>query len=199
MQAANLRYLFLICVLLGGAGLYMVLSNQPRETAPRWPGTDAVFAIAPWSSETVDVTRGNTDLVTRAFRSSTGNTATFTLLANKGPKLYGPGRRCRPGEWLPGRAASADVLGAPTPGIGGLIASRGSERWLVMYAYGERRGLLGNGPHAWSLAIFDGILGTPNDYYKMYLIGRADDADAARGVADLANALFPRVAEWYAA
>jgi hypothetical protein len=201
MQAANVRYLVLILVLLGGAGLYTVLSNQPRDTAPRWPGTDAVYAIAPWSSRTVDVTQGGTtDLVTRTFRSSSGATATFTLVANRGPKLYGPGAEVPVlGSGYLAEPASADVLGGATPGVGGLIATRGSERWLVMYAYGERRGLLGNGPAAWSLAVFDGILGNPNDYYKMYLIARADDAESAREVADLAHALFPRVAEWYAA
>jgi hypothetical protein len=201
MQAANLRYLVLILVLLGGAGLYTVLSNQPRDTAPRWPGTDSVFAIAPWSSQTVDVSQGGTtNLVTRAFRSSTGTAATFTLVANKGPKLYGPGAEVPVlGSGYLAEPASADLLGGPTPGVGGLIATRGSERWLVMYAYGERRGLLGNGPAAWSLAVFDGIVGNPNDYYKMYLIGRADDVRSAREVANLAQALFPRVAEWYAA
>jgi hypothetical protein len=201
MQAANVRYLVLILVLLGGAGLYTVLSNQPRDTAPRWPGTDSVFAISPWSSRTVDVAQGGTtDLVTRAFRSSTGTTATFTLVANKGPKVYGPGAEVPVlGSGYLAEAASADLVGAPTPGVGGLIATRGSEQWLVMYAYGERRGLLGNGPAAWSLALFDGLLGRPNDYYKMYLIGRADDANAAREIAELADTLFPRVAEWYAA
>ena len=69
-----------------------------------------------------------------------------------------------------------------------------------MYAYGERRGLLGNGPWPWTLAVFDGLAGHPNDYYKLYLVARADDTDPVFGrqVAQLARTLFPRVAEFYA-
>ena len=55
-----------------------------------------------------------------------------------------------------------------------MVARHGTEQWLVMYAYGERRGLLGNGPRAWTWAIMDGLLGRPNDYYKLYLMTRSD-------------------------
>jgi hypothetical protein len=84
-------------------------------------------------------------------------------------------------------------------GIGELVASRGSERWLVLYAYGEDRGLLGNGPLAWALALMDGVVGKPNDYFKLYLMARANGAgDAAdRDVVDLARTVFPRVATWF--
>jgi hypothetical protein len=71
----------------------------------------------------------------------------------------------------------------------------------VIYAYGERRGLLGNGPVPWTLALVDGIVDTPNDYYKLYLVARTDQVDktASQDVAILARTLFQRVAAWYAA
>jgi hypothetical protein len=68
-----------------------------------------------------------------------------------------------------------------------------------MYAYGERRGLLGNGVRAWTSALLDGIVGRPNDYYKMTLVARAEDIEAGHELAGLASALFPRIADWYAA
>lgn len=59
--------------------------------------------------------------------------------------------------------------------------------------------LLGNGPTAWSLAVFDGMLGRPNDYYKLYLFARMDASqpEMDRSVADLAMDLFPRIAAYY--
>jgi hypothetical protein len=85
-------------------------------------------------------------------------------------------------------------------GIGTLVADRGAERWLVMYAYGEDRGLLGNGPLPWALAVTDGILARSNDYYKLYLTASGDDLgeDRGRKVFDLAHTVFPRIAAWYA-
>jgi hypothetical protein len=86
------------------------------------------------------------------------------------------------------------------PGVNALVAQRGAERWLALYGYGERRGLLGNGPLPWTFALFDGIVGRPNDYYKLYLTSRIDRVDPtqASDVARLAGALFPRIADWYA-
>jgi hypothetical protein len=70
-----------------------------------------------------------------------------------------------------------------------------------MYAYGERRGLLGNGPLAWSLAMLDGVLGRPNDYYKVFLSAGAGGLNSglAGEVSSLAGTLFPRIASFYAA
>ena len=53
----------------------------------------------------------------------------------------------------------------PAPGRGALLAYRAQERWLVLYAYGERRGLLGNGAAAWGRTLLDALVGHPNDYF----------------------------------
>ena len=54
------------------------------------------------------------------------------------------------------------------------------------------------------MGVLDGVLGRPNDYYKLYLItalaGNPDLDDAVtRQSRELADTLFPRVAAWYAA
>jgi hypothetical protein len=93
------------------------------------------------------------------------------------------------------------VLSVDDHGVSALIARRGAEQWLVMYGYGERRGLLGNGPLPWTLAVLDGIAGQQNDYYKLYLASRIDQLGPSAGhdVAELARVLFPRIASWYSA
>ncbi len=200
MQTANARYVVLALVLLAGAGVYALISGQPRAVEPRWPGVDDTFVVAPWSLGRLDVahTSHNTDTVTRAYRHPSGTIATLTLTTNKAPKLYGPGAEVPVlGAGYQVEPAPAELVGSGADGIGGLITKGSADRWLFMYAYGERRGLLGNGLTAWSSALFDGLVGAPNDYYKMYLTSRADNPDAAREVAQLARTLFPRIAAWY--
>jgi hypothetical protein len=75
------------------------------------------------------------------------------------------------------------------------------EAYVLLHAYGERRGLLGNGPTAWGGIVIDAVFGWPNDYYQMSLLAPFDSSTAS-GAADvvaLANTVFPRVAVWYAA
>jgi hypothetical protein len=103
------------------------------------------------------------------------------------------------GQWLPGRACRCRSpwslrTGCQRPDRDTRFrAVAGHVRvWRATRAAGQRAG--GVEP-----VVFDGIVGNPNDYYKMCLIARADDAPSAREVADLADALLPRVAEWYAA
>ena len=131
-----------------------------------------------------------------------GAAGTLTLVASHAPKLYAAGAEVPfLGNGLAVEPASSDLVGPDEAGIGSLIARRGTERWLVLFAYGERRGLLGNGSLAWATAVVDGVLGQPNDYYKLYLMVRSDNLDesAQREVVDLARGLFPRIAAWYAA
>jgi hypothetical protein len=86
------------------------------------------------------------------------------------------------------------------PGVHGLLARRADAQWLVYYAYGERRGLIGNGPFSWGLALFDGVLGRPNDYYRLFVMSRVPGLDAAstQPLIDLSGKLLPRIAAWYA-
>jgi hypothetical protein len=77
---------------------------------------------------------------------------------------------------------------------------RGEEGWLQLYAYGERRGLIGNGATGWAMAVFDTVIGQPRDYYLLrILVPTANNTpEAIRRASEVADVLFPRVADWYA-
>jgi hypothetical protein len=203
LQIPHARYIFLTVILLSTAWLSIGM-GEPRSTGQaRLPETDAVYAVEGWTMgpSKVEDNSNHTVALTRGFTSASGAVATLTLFANQAPKLYGAG-----GE-VPFLGDGYDVH-TPTPelvpaadGVNALVAQRDTQTWLVMYAYGERRGLLGNGLLPWTLALVDGIAGAPNDYYKLYLMARADrlDANLGREVSALAGTLFPRIHAWYAA
>ncbi len=208
MQTPNFRYLVLIATLLAGAGLYAASGEPLGVGTARWPAADDVYMVEPWSvgSQAIEDNTNHagvvTHLVTRVFRSPNGGAASLTVLSNQAPKLYGAGAEVPfLGSGYTVQPARADLDPGVDDGVGALVAQRGTEQWLVMYAYGERRGLLGNGPLPWTFAVLDGILARPNDYYKLYLATRTDVVDprAERDVAALAHTLFPRIAAWYAA
>jgi hypothetical protein len=207
LQTPNFRYLVLTAGLLAGAGLYAASGAPLGAGTARWPAADDVYTVPAWSvgREAVEDNTNHagvvTHLVSRVFRDPDGATATLTVLSNQAPKLYGTGAEVPfLGSGYTVEPALTDPATVGGDGVSALVAQRGTEQWLVMYAYGERRGLLGNGPLPWTLAVVDGILGQPNDYYKLYLAARTDQLDPRQGraVAELAHTLFPRIAAWYA-
>ena len=202
MQTASARYLVLAMVLLVGAALYLAMGQPLGAGTPRWPAADGLYTQADWSVGPQNVERATTAQITRLFRSRAGATATLVIFSNQAPKLYGAGAEVPfLGNGYSVEPLPTELLPVRDTGVQGLIAQQGSERWLVLYAYGERRGLLGNGPLPWALAFVDGVLGRPNDYYKLYLSARIDNAPAGfdRGVVQLAMSIFPRIAGFYAA
>jgi len=208
MQTASFRYVVLITILLAGAGIGAVFGESQGSGTPRWPDAESLYTVDAWSTGPQAVQHNNTssgnhtDLVTRLFRSPAGTSAIFTIITNQAPKLYGAGAEVPfLGSGYIIAPPSKDVAAIEGNGVSALVAQRGTEQWLVMYAYGERRGLLGNGPLPWTLALLDGIGGRQSDYYKLYLTARTDqlDGSAGRNLAELARVLFLRVAAWYAA
>jgi hypothetical protein len=203
MQTTSVRYLFLALVLITAAAFCGAVSETHGVGAPRWPADDAVYASDAWTMAplTVEHSSNNTDIVSREYRGANGIQATLSLVTNQAPKLYGPGAEVPfLGSGFTVEQAPSATTSGDWPGIGSLTAVRGQEHWLVMYAYGERRGLLGNGPLAWTLALLDGLMGSPHSYYKMYLLTRMDPSNPSTtlAVAQLASSLFPKIAGWYA-
>jgi hypothetical protein len=205
MQTPSSRFLVLAVVFVVGAALYGVIGETNSVAAPRWPEAEEVYGGVPgWRPGPlkVDHSSNNTDVLTRTYQGTGGASATLTLITNRAPKLYGPGAE------VPFLGGGFTVQSAPPgltlpadSGISTMLAQQGNQSWLVAYAYGERRGLLGNGVWAWSLALSDGVLGRPNDYYKLYLAARTDGAvlGVSSDVLRMAQALFPKIAGWYAA
>jgi hypothetical protein len=202
-RAGKLRYYLAAAVLLVGAALNATL-GEPRDLGtPRWPASDAVYAAQGWSVSPAKLDQtSDTQFVTRVYRAATGQSATLTIVTKRTPKLYVAGADVPfQGSGYTISPAPRDLVPASTNGVEAMVAARGAEQWLVIYTYGERRGLLGNGPLAWALGIWDGLLGQPNDYYKLYLSARTDKLDAAlgRSLSGLAGVVFPQIAAWYAA
>jgi hypothetical protein len=202
VQTGGLRALTLGVVLLVGAALYATLGVTRGAGDARWPGVEVDLHAADWSAGqfSVDQDSTQTAIVTRVFNSQSGVSARMTVVTSETPKLYAAGAEVPfLGTGYQVEIPSQELV--PTTGpTKALVARRGTEQWLVLYAYGERRGLLGNGPVAWSLAMLDGALGRENDFYKLYLLVPADQLDPQLGleVANLANSVFPQVAGWYA-
>jgi hypothetical protein len=200
MQASNLRYFVLIGVLLAAAGLYAALGEPRGFGTPRWPSSDALYSVPGWSAGPEQNADGG--FKTRALRNDAGQTATLAILSNQAPKLYAAGAEVPfLGNGYSVEPAPADLQPLNTNGAHALVATRGADQWLVIYAYGERRGLLGNGPVAWGFALFDGVMGRPNDYYRVFLSAHGTNLDPslASQLSRLASTLFPRIAQFYAA
>jgi hypothetical protein len=180
--------------------MYAALGEPRGFGTPRWPSSDSLYAVDGWSVGPEQNADGG--FKTRVLRDDSGRIATLAILSNQAPKLYAAGAEVPfLGNGYSVEPAPADLVPRGADGVHALVARQGSDEWLVMYAYGERRGLLGNGPLAWSLAMLDGVLGRPNDYYKVFLSARAGGLNSglAGEVSSLAGTLFPRIASFYAA
>jgi hypothetical protein len=203
VQTGGLRYLTLAAVLLAGAALYATLGVAHGAGNARWPGAEVDLHAAGWSAGqfSIDQDSTQTAIVSRVFKSSeSGVAARMTVVTSGSPKLYAAGAEVPfLGTGYQVETPGQELVPTRSP-VKALVARRGTEQWLVLYAYGERRGLLGNGPLAWSLAISDGLLGRENDFYKLYLLVPADQVDPHLGLeaANLADSIFPQVANWYA-
>jgi hypothetical protein len=201
MRNTQYRSIVLIAILLAGWGLLGVTQRAQADEA-RWPSENALYAVPGWAVglASVDFVPPATHVVTRRYARPGSPVALVVLkTASEAKHIDRTGAEV---GFLGGGYTVEPAPATLVPSAAGrsaLIASRDSERWLVVYGYGERRGLLGNGAAAWGLAVLDGTLGHPNDYYSLSVMVRLDD-DAAKAVAaiDLADALFPRVTGWYA-
>jgi hypothetical protein len=199
MQSASLRYLTLAVVLSLGA-LAFVAAPPGDSHAARGPIDDALFAVDGWRAGPASIELINdTQFVTRDYASG-DTTATLVIKSGTAAKAV---YRAGPEVALAGSGFSVSAVRPETtglPGGGALIGVRGDDAYLTFYAYGERRGLLGNGWRPWTAAVVDGLLGRDNDYYELLLFSPYAEGNQARATAahELARELFARSAEWYA-
>jgi hypothetical protein len=206
MQNTTIRYIVLVAVLLLGAWLGATIDASRVERAARWPSEDAVFAAGGWtvSRETIQESWHGVRVIQRTYRRSDGKVATLSLVSSPDAKyIY------RAGAEVPFLASGNLVspapveLVAPAPGQSAEIIRGPDDRaWLQVYAFGERRGLLGNGPLGWGMVAVDAVLGRPNDYFLARVLvplAEANDQTAAREAANLAALVFPRLSAWYSA
>ena len=204
MQSTNVRTLILTAVLIVGA-LELVVSGGSASAASdtSWPaGGDPAYSVAGWSAGPIAIeNRPYVDLVSRTYLRADGTIAYLTLATTTNAKhIY------RAGAEVPllgtGYSVETLVSGALPSGTNrtALVARKDNETLVIYAAYGERRGLVGNGLAGWAFVVLDGLLGRPNDYFKLTLTvpARPDDARGLATAAALADELFPRLARWYA-
>jgi lambda repressor-like predicted transcriptional regulator len=202
------QYLSLLVVLLAGLVLVRV-SGGDRTLAPaHWPAADAIYQVDGWSMEPMSVENGysaeqSAALLQRTYRRDGLLPATLIMWTQPQPQAKtllrkGPDRDFL-GEGYLSETPPASVV-PPQPGRGALIARRGQQAWLVLYAYGERRGLLDMGPLAWGLAELDAVLDRPNDYFLARILVPFNpelEPPPVSAAASLADSVFPRLAAWY--
>lgn len=201
------RVLIALGVVLIGALLSGAAMSRAQRPA-RWPADDALFALPGWTVSPQDVQVGDGDLSTgalfrRVYRDAAGETLVLDVWSNPQPQAKmlfrkGPDRDFL-GAGYVSESVSPDVV-PPPPGGGALIARQGPVSWLLLYTYGERRGLLGNGARAWLFAEWDALLDAPNDYFmaRLAMPFQGTALPAVDHVEAAAAALFPRLASWYA-
>jgi len=198
------RALIATGILAVAAWLLSAINALPAPAAARYP-TDAdaaLYAVDGWSVGPASVQeRANTYFVTRAYRATDGRaSAQLTLTTSPLAKEV-----LRAGADVPFLGSGFTVEPAPLalgPGLGGAqaqVARRSGETWLQVAVFGERRGLVGNGALGWGLAVFDTLLGRPNDYYLLrVVVPQGDQPAAGQTAVQLAQTLFPRLVAWYA-
>lgn len=197
--------ILLVCVIVGS--LLSIAATNRSSRQPRWPADEGVFVLDNWRAGPIDVQTGDGDrytgaLLRRIYVDGAGHQLTLDIWANPQPQAKmlfrkGPDRDFLGAGYIT-ETVGSDIAPARQGG-GTLIARRGADAWLLVYGYGEKRGLLGNGPRAWIFAEWDALLDAPNDYFLARVITpyRGDQDSIDRAIF-AANTLFPRLATWYA-
>jgi hypothetical protein len=218
------RTLSLLAVLLVGNGLAQLLSRECPPASPQFPSDDAVYQLAGWEVGALQVHEFSDPepgaIVQRAYRHGGGTTARLVVWIVPQPYAKtllrkGPDRDFLGAGYL---AEAAPATVAPPAHGSARILRRGDETWLLFSAYGERRGLLGEGlpdqARAWVWAEADALLDRPNQYFMARLQVPLSAGPSSAGPAPaapptplhparleatrLAEVLFARLAGWYA-
>jgi hypothetical protein len=193
-RGVRTRALVLAALFLLGAGLLINVDAPQVDAAPRYP-QDAL-AVDGWRTSEPSVEgRPGVAFLTREYQRNADSTrASLTLTTSAQAKLV-----YRAGADVPLLGNGYTVETLPSSGERSVvIARRGSEAWLQVATFGERRGTFGNGAGAWGLAVFDTVLGRSNDYYLARVVVPHTGADSEITAAQLADTLFPRLSAFYA-
>ena len=199
-QQAGRRYAILTGILLTGLLLLSVTSQPGEPRAPRWPTDDQLYRLDGWSVGPEQLEQANgTAYVTRNYEHV--GDAVAMLVMSTSPEAK---RIYRAGPEVPflGSGFSVDQARglSDLAEYHSMLLTQAGVPTLMLYRYGERRGLLGNGVAGWALALEDALLAHPNDYYLLRIVMPLSrpDAPAAEDARRLAETLFPRIAGWYA-
>ena len=193
------RALVLTALFIGAAVLLVAVGAPQVEAKPRFPSDDAVYAVNGWTVSP-ERAEGRTGVlfITREFQRADRSPAQLIITTSPQAKLVYRAGADVPllGNGYSVEPARSDVV-APQANRTAQIARRGTEAWLQIATFGERRGIVGNGAIGWGMAVFDMVLGRPNDYYLARVVVPFKPETASHAV-ELADVLFPRLAAFYA-
>ena len=192
----------ILALLLAVSAVLLLTVNPPREQAtPRFAADDASFQLDGWrvSAPSVEGRPGVAFVSRELLRLGDGARASVVVTTSPQAKLVYRAGADVPllGNGYAVETAPANLV-TPNPSRTAQIARRGSEAWLQLASFGERRGNFSNGVSAWSLAVFDTVLGNANDYYLARIVVPFDGAASAATASELADTLLPRIAAYYA-
>lgn len=202
--APQRKYLVLLLILACGVvALQGILAVRHEPADPQWPTASDVYTVAGWQTTTPTVESAwGISHITRAYRGPDGTTATLVISTSPEAKsLYKSGADLAFAGGGYAIETAAPELVPPAPGRGAEILKREHETLLLIYTFGERRGLLGNGWLGWATYGLDTLVGRANDYYLLRVVARITSADGAREAqqaTELADNVFPRITAWYA-
>ncbi len=183
-----------------GTWLHTMVGRPLPAGAPRWPET-GLFAVDGWSAGPVGVQEAwGVHHLRRVYSRLDGVTATVILSTNtRGKGVYGDAGIPLAGKGYEVDAAPAALV-APAAGRRAVLARGEGRVWLMLYGYGESRGLLGNGLRAWGAVLADAALGRPNNYFQLRVLVPFDEVApqlAADATVELGDTLMARLAAWY--
>ena len=203
MQATIRRALALAGVFAFGLVLYWTGNGAAQSLPNRWPTDESLFGVEGWVVGQPQVTQAHgVSYISRTYTRADGQTAVLNVATSTSAKaIY------RAGAEVPFLGSGFDVdappAGAipPAAGRSALLIRQGPRAGALLYSYGERRGVLGNGPVAWALVGVDAMLGRSNDYYLASVLVPYDPGAMAvgAGFVDLSDVILPRLAAWYGA
>jgi hypothetical protein len=186
-----------IALYSGGAGPAQALANN------RWPTEDSVYGVDGWVADEPNLAQAHgVSYIGRTYRRPDGQAAVLTVATSASAKaIY------RAGAEVPFLGSGYAVDAPPpdsipsAPGRSALLVRHGNQAGAVLYAYGERRGPLGNGPLAWALVGVDAVLGHSNNYYLASMLVPYDSGSMTvrPDFVELADVVLPRLAAWYGA
>ncbi|MEA2640632.1 MAG: hypothetical protein QOF51_2026 [Chloroflexota bacterium] len=201
------RYLTLLAVLAVGLGLAVPLSRSGPMTVARWPTDDTMYQVEDWAPGALQV-QSFTDpepgaILQRSYNRLGGGMAQLVVWTVPQPQAKTLFRKGPDRDFLGAGYTSEEALPEiirPVNG-GARVVRRGAEAWLLLYTFGERRGVLGDSASAWLLAESDALLDHPNDYF-LARIGVPLNSPSSVEPTDathLLDTLAARLAAWYAA
>lgn len=187
---------------MGNAVLYLGLVGGRQAPTMRWPSDEGVYLVPGWrvSAPNVEQAWGRAYVTRDYYRRANDAQAQLVIVTSSDAKtIYRVGADVA----LLGSGFSVEPAGplgaAVEPPYRAMLLDHQGEQALMIYTFGERRGLRSADLQAWGLVAGDALQRRPNDYFLLRLVVplESDPPGRAADGWSLARAVFPMIADWY--